>query len=548
MKFQGVRRLAACLIWWILSPLFSGDAGAQEVRLRDVTDSSGIDFLHSDGASGNNYLVQLMCGGVASFDYDCDGLVDIFFTNGHSLPIASSSETAGALFRNHGNMSFVNSSSHARITKVEFGLGATVGDYDNDGFPDLFVSNFGRNTLYSNNGDGTFTDISDQAGLSRDALFSAGVCFLDFDGDRDLDVFVGNYVNFTFEKHVRKSRTSFPFPPGPRDYDWLPDQLFENLSNGEFAQVQHRVFAGTAGPTMGTIACDIDADGDQDVLAVSDGAANRMYRNDNGQFVESALEHGLAFDLKGTANGSMGVDAGDLTGDGLSEILISTYTQQLPTLFENSPGAFFADTTRVRAIGGSLQPHVNWAVGMVDFDNDTDTDVFFCNGHFLRNADELTQVTQFAVPNAVLLNDDGRFQQQSERCIQTVEPAASSRGAAFEDFDNDGDIDCIILNCGGKTQVLENKTVSAGNWLELELAGTTSPRMPVGTTVRLIAGESVQTRELLSGRGYQSHCGTRLHFGLGENTVANLEVRWPSGKQTDLVDVGCNTLIRLVEP
>ncbi|HBE68523.1 MAG TPA: hypothetical protein DDW52_10285, partial [Planctomycetaceae bacterium] len=332
------------------------------------------------------------------------------------------------------------------------------------------------------------------------------------------------------------------------DYAWLPDQLFENLGNGTFKRAQERGFSATAGPTMGTIACDLDADGDQDLLAVSDGAANRMYRNDRGQFVEAALEHGVAFDLKGTANGSMGVDAADITGDGLSEILITTYTQQLPTLFENSPGAFFSDTTRIRAVGISLRPHVNWAVGLMDFDNDSDTDIFVCNGHFLRNADVLPEVTRFAVPNALLLNSDGRFAPNSDQQIETDQPDASSRGAAFEDFDNDGDIDCIILNCGSAAQVLENTTVSSGNWLEVELSGTTSPRMPVGAKVSLIAGDRTQSRELSSGRGYQSHCGTRLHFGLGEYDEARIKVSWPSGIESDVAEVDCNTLIRLVEP
>ena len=532
----------------MFSLVFCCQTDGQDVRLRDVTASSGIDFQHFDGANGNQYLVELMCGGVASFDYDCDGLVDIYFTNGHTLPEALPSEASDALFRNLGSMSFERTSVDARISDVAFGLGATVGDYDNDGFPDLFVSNFGRNTLFSNNGDGTFTELGQQAGLATDALFSAGVCFLDFDGDRDLDLFVGNYVNFDFEIHEAKAGSSFPFPPGPRDYAWLPDQLFENLGNGTFKRAQERGFSATAGPTMGTIACDLDADGDQDLLAVSDGAANRMYRNDRGQFVEAALEHGVAFDLKGTANGSMGVDAADITGDGLSEILITTYTQQLPTLFENSPGAFFSDTTRIRAVGISLRPHVNWAVGLMDFDNDSDTDIFVCNGHFLRNADVLPEVTRFAVPNALLLNSDGRFAPNSDQQIETDQPDASSRGAAFEDFDNDGDIDCIILNCGSAAQVLENTTVSSGNWLEVELSGTTSPRMPVGAKVSLIAGDRTQSRELSSGRGYQSHCGTRLHFGLGEYDEARIKVSWPSGIESDVAEVDCNTLIRLVEP
>lgn len=535
---------------WIA--LASSTGIAQEsnsIRFVDRTTSSQLDFRHHDG-DGSQYLFQLMSAGMASLDYDNDGLLDLYFLNGNDLPDATSTH-GNVLYRNLGKFQFRACGRVAGAADVGFGLGVAVADYDQDGFADLFLSNFGKDCLLRNNGDGTFSDVTRATALGDRQAFGAGVVWADFNGDQLPDLFVGQYVDFTFERHAVLAPQAFPFPPGPKDFAWLSDALYLNGGNGRFEDVsQSWGLAEVRAPSMGTIAGDFDADGDTDVFVACDGAPNLLYRNENGQaFTEAAVQMGVAYDLLGQANGSMGVDAADLNQDLVGDLFVTDYTDQFPMLFLSFDGAGYEDATRRTNIGGSIRPHVNWSTGLIDLDNDGDRDAFVCNGHFLRNAHELTSNTRFGVRNSVLENIDGRFRPLE---VQTEDPLAaeqSSRGAVFDDLDGDGDIDVVVLNCGDQAQLLENATDrQPGNWLQLDLRGSDCNRDALGAQIRLQTSSGEQVAEVRSGRGYQSHCGSRLHFGLGAaDTVEVLQIDWPDGSQSSLENVAANRLLLMIQ-
>ena len=533
----------------------SGLFAQSAIKFRDATTESGMLEPHFDGSSGKQYIVEFMGAGVASLDFDRDGLLDVYFLNGAPLgPNADKSSISNRMYRNLGDMHFESVELEAFCQEDGYGLGVVAVDYDADGFEDLFLSNFGQNRLLRNNGDGTFQDVTECSGLGAQSLFSAGVCFMDGDGDGDNDLFVGNYVDFSFKVHEAKAPTAYPFPPGPRDYKWLPDSYFENLGDGTFEdRSQESGIAQVAGPTMGVVAGDFDGDGTSDIFAVCDGAPNHLYLNDGtGTFEESGIFSGLAYDVKGFANGSMGVDAGDVDGDLLTDLLVTTYTEQRPVLFRNAGDGFFDDHTRKSRIGVQVVPHVNWSTALVDFDCDGDRDAFICNGHFLKNAKELTSLTDYGVANTVMQNvGGGEFEPVS--ALPKTAHAKSSRGAAFDDFDNDGDIDVIILNCADRPQVLENLQFGSGeksgvNWLAIKLVGADSNRDALGAKIELSQGENRQLAVRRCGRGYQSHFGSRLHFGSASATPVKLLITWPNGKQQLLESVKWNQQLVVQQP
>lgn len=549
--------LKLMLLGWLTSvPLNWLHAQGQ---FRDVSDQSGIVEPHYDGSTGQQYIVEFMGAGVASLDYDRDGQLDLYFVNGSRLgpdDLDSGPEIPNRLYRNLGKLHFDSLGMESRSGDASYGLGVISADYNEDGFADLFVSNFGRNCLLRNNGDGTFSDVTAFARLGADAKFSAGACFIDGDADGDLDLFVGNYVDFSYQVHHQKAPTAYPFPPGPRDYRWLADSYFENVGDGQFVdRSEASGIAKVAGPTMGVIAGDFDGDGTSDIFAVCDGAPNHLFLNDGeGNFEESGIFSGLAYDVKGFANGSMGVDAGDVNGDLLDDLLVTTYTEQRPVLFHNGGDGFFDDRTRQSKIGLAVIPHVNWTTGLVDFDCDGLRDAFICNGHFLKNASELTSVTDYGVSNTLMRNTgQGTFVPTETETLSLL--SRSSRGAVFDDLDGDGDIDVAILNCADRPQVLENlqfhrfksgqgESGGESHWLKVNLIGVAGNRDAVGAIVRVVRDAKQQVATKRSGRGYQSHFGSELHFGSTDSSPVDLEITWPSGKQQVVNSVHWNqTLI-----
>ena len=546
--------LSATFVVWLLAESdFAVPAEpASSMRFEDATQSSHLHFDHYDGSSGQRYLAEKMVSGLACFDADNDGWLDLFFPNGTHLPVRpTATSPSDALFRNMQARQFLEVTRAAGCTDSDFGLGAIAADYDNDGFQDIYISNFGPNRLLHNNGDGTFSDVSALANVTDGSKFSAGATFVDIDRDGDVDLFSANYVEFSFEHHARLAPAAFPYSPGPRDFPPAADTLFLNEGDGTFSDIsQSSGVATVAGPSMGVVAGDFDDDGDDDIFVACDGAPNLYYINDGqGGFTEQAILFGLAYDLRGNANGNMGVDAADIDGDGLDDLLVTNYARQMPTLFQNVGLGMFDDVTRISQVGADMLPHVSWGVGLVDFDNDGDRDAFICAGHLLENAKAFEPDTDFGVPNVVMENLGGnRFRNATVDVGSALQQAFSSRGAVFDDLDNDGHVDCAVLNCAAPAQLLFNQSLDHNHWIEIELCGRGCNRDAIGSRVRVVCGDNIQVAELRNGRGYQSQYGKRLHFGLGlGERIESIEIQWPTGDTQRVEQVAVDQLLTIIQ-
>lgn len=540
MKPQHLWAVLACLAASPLTasaqPASAQPAGKCPIQLVDVTAASKIGFRHQDGSSGQGYIVEGMTGGLATFDYDGDGLIDIYFLNGGPLKgTAIDPPPRAALYRNNGDWTFTEVTDEARVGNRGHGMGVVVGDYDNDGDPDLYVNNFGPNILYRNNGDRTFTDVTAEAGVGRGDKVGAGASFFDMDADGDLDLYVANYVNFSYENHVPIVIKGRKYQAGPQFYKPVADTLYRNNGNGTFTDVsQESGIASVAGPGMATLCFDYDDDGDADVFVCNDGQPNFLFQNDGtGKFKEVALLAGVAYDFYGKANSNMGVDCADYDNDGRLDLFSTDYQSEMPVLYRNLGGGLFADVTSAARLTGELYAHVHWGTGQVDFDNDGDRDLFVACGHFDR-IEELDDRTALKVPNYLLMNSgNGKFTDVSKLAGNGLAVVESSRGAVFDDLDNDGDIDAVILNSNAPPTLLKNVSSTGQHWVQLRLQGSRHNADGVGARVRVFAGGKVQVAEVIAGRSYQSHFGTRLHFGLGEAAkIEKIEVRW-SGKSTE---------------
>jgi hypothetical protein len=441
-----------------------------------------------------------------------------------------------SLYRNNGDGTFTDVTEAAGIDELGYGLGVTVGDFDDDGKPDLYLNNFGPSVLYRNNGDGTFSDVTRAAGVARGNKVGAGACFLDIEGDGDLDLYAAHYVDFNYANHVVRMIGPHPFHAGPKDYRPVPDQLFRNNGDGTFTDISGPAGIGSVtAPGMGTVCLDYDEDGDTDIFVCNDGAANFLFQNDGtGRFHEVGVLAGVAYDLTGKANANMGVDVADYDNDGRLDLFVTNFSDEIPVLYRNLGGGFFEDVSSRSRAGSSALPHVTWGTGFVDFDHDGDRDLFIACGHFMDNIRFISDRTACDVPNILMMNTgDGRFEDVSLRAGSGLAVVASSRGAGFDDLDNDGDIDAVVLNANALPTLMRNESGENGEngaWLQVRLRGVASNRDGVGARVRVVAGDLVQVAEVHSGRGYQSHYGTSLHFGLGKcESIDRIEVRWPHG-------------------
>ncbi|MGQ9575087.1 MAG: CRTAC1 family protein [Thermoguttaceae bacterium] len=529
------------------------------IQLCDVTDQTGISFVHTDGSSGAHYIVETVTAGLATFDYDGDGLIDIYFVNGAPLRgTAAQRPPRNALYKNLGGLCFKDVTDEAGVGDPGFGLGVAVADYDNDGDLDIYVSNYGPNVLYRNNGDGTFTDVTGPAGVADGHKVGAGPAFLDIDGDGDLDLYVANYVKFTYENHIRRLRYGYPEYASPREYPPENHTLFRNNGDGTFTDISAQAgIARHAGTGMGVVCADYDRDGDTDIFVLNDVSRNFFLRNDGaGRFEEVAIPIGAAFNAQGDSLGSMGVDCGDFDNDGWLDFYQTSYQGELPVLFRNLGNGTLEDVTLLTGAGGGTLACVKWGCGFGDLDNDGDRDLLVAMGHLQDLIDYYDDTTSFHARNVLLINQlaetgRARFLNLSEVCGEGLGVKLSSRGLALDDLDNDGDIDAVILNTREKPTVLRNMLDRSGcpnRWLQVELRGVKTNRDGVGAQVKVVSGDLMQIDEVHSGRGYQGHFGSRLHFGLGKrDRVDRIEVRWIGGGVDLLEDLDANRLVTIVE-
>lgn len=544
------------IAWTAAALLFGNSLRAAEsncpIQLRDLTGQTGITFIHNDGSSGRRYIVETVGAGLALLDYDRDGDVDIYFLNGAPLPGARIvPPPRNALYRNDGDWKFTDVTEQAGVGDTGYGLGVCTGDYDNDGDQDIYVNNFGPNVLYRNNGDGTFTDVTRAAGVEAGDRVGAGACFLDMDRDGDLDLFVANYVGFTFETHQISHMNGFPAYVGPLHYPPTANVLFRNNGDGTFIDVSVASgIASLSGAGMGVIASDLDNDGDTDIIVGNDLRPDFVLQNDgNGKFKEVGAFLGLAYDSFGNVQGSMGVECADWNNDGWFDVYITPYQRQLATLYQNRAGAYFDEVARQTGAATGTFPHVKWGIGMVDLDNDGHRDLFLACGHLIDNVEQFDDTTSYHARNIVLRNTgQGRFVNVSERCGDGLLPKLSSRGAAFDDLDNDGDLDVVILNSRREPTILRNDSHTGHHWIQVQLQGAKSNRDGVGARVTITSGSLTQIDEVHSGRSYQSDFGKRLHFGLGQHrSVEQIRVNWIGGGVDIVRNVSGDRLVTIVE-
>ncbi len=533
------------------------DAWAQApIQLTDVTDDTGIAFTHTDGSSGQRYMIEPITAGVALFDYDRDGDIDIYFLNGSplfrkSLP-GSKPEVAprNALYRNDGGMKFTDVTDRAGVGDTGFGLGVAVGDYNNDGHLDLYLNNFGPNVLYRNNGNGTFTDVTEAADVGNGQRVGAGANFLDIDNDGDLDLFTANYIEFSLDLHrVYQHYTGHTVYPGPGDYTPTPDTLYRNNGDGTFTDISVQSgIADSSGPGMGTVCADLDDDGDIDIVVANDMKGNFLYQNDGtGKFEEAALFAGLAYDLGGKAQASMGIACADFDNDGRLDLHVTSYQFELASLYRNLGDGFFEDVTRITGVGAGTGADVTWGNGFVDFDNDGDRDIFIASGHVEPDVALYDDATSYMARNILMMNTgDGKFVNVSDQAGDGMAAKYSSRGAAFDDLDGDGDMDVVILNSRREPTILRNDSPGENHWIRIRLVDPRGNRDGVGARVKVVTGDVTQTDAVHSGQGYQSHFGMQPHFGLGKaDHVDRIEVHWLGGTVDVLRNVSADRVLTI---
>ena len=512
----------------------------------DVTARAGLQkFRHVSGVADKHYILESPSGGVALFDYDNDGWLDIYLVNGSTFAALQGKEKPprAALFHNNKDGTFTDVTAKAGVANERWGFGVAAGDYDNDGWEDFYVSNFGKNRLYHNNGDGTFTDLAEKAGAAIDS-WSTGVTFGDYDGDGDLDLFVAGYVVFDPsnppEPHTTKEGLKYchyrgqPVMCGPRGLEGAPDHLLRN-DGGKFTDVSKQ--AGVADEKgyygFGAAFCDVDDDGKLDLIVANDSTPNFLYINKGGGvFEDASFVSGFALNEDGREQACMGLAVGDYDNDGKPDLYVTNFSDDSNTLYHNDGEALFSDVTLAAGHGTPTIPFLGWGAGFMDFDNDGLKDVFVANGHVYPQVDKYDWGTTWAQRPLLFKNRDGKaFDLLPAATGSGLAVVKSARGAAFGDLDNDGRVDVVLNNCDDAPTVLRNVTKEAGHWLALKLiGGPKSPRDAIGATVWLTADGKRQRADVISGASYCSQSDLRLHFGLGKATKApKLEIRWPSG-------------------
>jgi hypothetical protein len=505
----------------------------------DITAAAGIQFQHTV-SSEKKYLIESMPGGVLLLDYDGDGWLDIYFTNSLTVEMALQGQKAkSALYRNNHDGTFTDVTDKAGVGYPCWAMGGAVGDYNNDGWPDMLITCEEGMVLFRNNGDGTFTDVTKQAHLT-DPRWSTGAAFGDYDGDGFVDLMVSRYVEFDLN-HLPQFGVGatcrfrgIPVQCGPRGMKGLGDSLYHNNGDGTFSDVSKAAGVEDASGYygLGVTWSDFNDDGRPDIFVADDSTPNYLYRSDgNGHFTDVSYISGTAVSSDGGEMAGMGVAICDFNHTGRFSIHVTNFEDQSNSLFRNDGSMAFTDVAYSVGIGQVTIPYMGWGTGCVDFDNDGWADLFVVNGHVYPQVESLATGMKYRQRKLVFLNrKDGKFADVSDSVGDAVKIVQASRGAAFGDLDNDGKIDVVVENIDGLPMVLHNAGTNANHWITFELVGTRSNRLALGAKVRVVAGSVTQVDEVRSGGSYLSQNDLRQHFGLGwANRVEDVEIRWPSG-------------------
>jgi hypothetical protein len=518
---------------------------ASPIRFDDATSASGIQFTHSFGAEHLGSLLESTGGGCVWFDFDNDGLLDLYVVSGkplegvHPYPLKTPPAVPphNRLYKNLGGGKFADVTEKASVSADIFGMAAVAADYDNDGFEDLFVTGYGKAILYHNNGNGTFTDVTSKAGINVDG-WSISSTWLDYDKDGCVDLFVGRYVKFD-----PKYRAFYPADnyPGPLDYAPTTNRLYHNNCNGTFTDVTEKSGIGAhPGRTMGVTAADFDGDGWPDIYAANDKTENFLFRNKHdGTFEEIAGDLGVAYGQNGEMTSSMGPVFADITGRGVLDLWITD--SKYDRLLRNQGKQGFVDISAESGISAATGQYVSWGSGVYDFDNDGWLDILVFHGGLVH-----------MVPMEHSLYrglGDGKFADVSRQAGSVLDVKTVGRGACFGDYDNDGKVDAYVINLGSQGTLVHNVSKNVNHWLTISLRGTKSNRDGIGAKVKVVAAGRTQVAERVAGSGYLSQDDGRLHFGLANATrVDEITIDWPSGRQQVLRKVSSDQILTVEEP
>lgn len=510
---------------------------------QEISESIGLRFVHSIGDDELTNIIESSCGGAAFLDYDRDGFIDIYVTSGTWVEKLSHGEKpaempGNRLFRNRGDGTFEDVTKKSGASGPWYTMGVSVGDYDNDGYPDLFLSCYGPNVLLHNEGNGTFRDVTKKAGVAGQHECSVGSVWVDYNNDGYLDLYVGNYLTFDPEYKYYYAPDGFP---GPMAYEAEKDYLYRNNGDGTFTDVTEEAgIIDTDGRAMGVGAFDYDDDGYMDIFVANDHTMNYLWHNEGGKrFTDKGIYSGTAFSQAGEATVSMSVDFADFDSDGLIDLFLSDDTYC--SLYKNMGGGVFADQANPSGIAMQAAQFVGWSSCFFDYDNDGDQDIFMTNGalkHLYGQEDQLFE------------NDGiGKYKDISGRLGSYFFEEHVGRGACLGDYDNDGDIDIFVVNLNDRCIFLRNNKGNSGNWIILSFTGTKSNRDAVGVKVKIEYGGKTQVAQKRSTAGYLSQNDPRLHFGLGNaEMIEKIEVRWPSGNKQTLENIKVNQILNIVEP
>jgi len=540
-----------------------GATPASEVQFTDITQAARIDFKDENSPSSNKYLVETMGGGVALLDYDNDGRLDIFFVNGAKiddpmpdgkLPDKTDRKFWNRLYHQNADGTFTDVTEKAGLTGMPqnyYGMGVAVGDYDNDGFEDIYVTNYGGNTLYHNNGNGTFTDVTKTAGVAAGG-WSASAGFFDYDNDGKLDLFVTRYVDWTFRtnRYCGERRPGYRAYCHPDNYDGVTNILYRNNGDGTFTDVSAK--AGVANPNgkgLGVSFADYDGDGFIDVFVANDSVQCFLYHNNgNGTFAEVGLLAGVGYNEDGKAFAGMGADFTDFDNDGHPDVVVTDLSNERYMLFRNNGDSSFRDVTNSSGVGGATLSFSGWSTHLFDYDNDGWKDLFVAQGHVMDTIERTSPNLKYLQPPLLLRNESGHFTRVVPGAVFQTDWAG--RGAAFGDIDNDGDIDVVLSNLGQKATVLRNDGGNRRSWLGIQTIGKKSNRDGIGCRVKVVSASGlVQYFSVNTAVGYLSASDKRLVVGLGSDSTAKLvEIRWPSGIMQKFENVKAGQMLKATEP
>jgi hypothetical protein len=536
------------------APVHSGRAPVSPITFRDVTQQAGLHFVHNNGAYGKKFLPETLGPGVAFIDYDNDGWPDIFLVNGTDWPGHAPKHTTPKLYHNNHDGTFTDVTNKAGLDVEIYGLGVAVGDYDNDGFDDLFITALGQSRLFHNNGNGTFTDVTQKAGLTGSRELSTSAAWVDFDKDGRLDLVVGNYVQWAPENDLyctldgkNKSYCT------PESYRGTSARLWHNRGDGTFEDVTQKAGLGEpTSKTMGIAVLDYDNDGWPDLLFSNDTQPNKLYRNNgNGTFSEKGVIAGIAFSEDGVARAGMGVDAADYDHSGYPSVMITNFSNQMLSLYHNEGKGLFVDEAPQSAVGRATLLTLGFGCFFFDYDLDGWPDIFIANGHIDPEIQKVQANVKYAMPPHLFRNlGKGKFEEVTSLMGSAFNAPRVGRGAAYADINNDGRLDLLLSTNGGPAYLFRNEAQAdaANRSLRLKLVGTKSNRDGLGAVARVTVGGDTQTQMLRSGSSYLSSSELVLTFGLAQHDKADsIELRWPSGQIDHLANIAAGQTVTVTE-